>query len=342
MNLTILLFMDCKTNLILGNYNITLSFFTDPKDSKDEKSKMPHAWLNRKKYFKNAIEQSKVDILALQEVAPDQALDIINMFPNYKFYFYTHAQTDDVKAGSIYSTTDEIKKHLVGKFIGTPGVIGIMYNPKVVTAIKTGIFWYNEKPFEVPTTTDRSLTDKGFGNMNTPRGAGYVQFIHNSTKNEFYFFSSHAPISGGGTTRMKCFEKENEVILKLTNGLPFFSVGDRNLFPDEEPTKVYNALVPHGVFDWMNTKNHKGQHNTWLGFLYEKKEFQNQITQDGKFTEQKILDIGTSSIKSDWSAHYHCIIRDNNIELLGKITEEDNISRNFLSDHSMVVAGFSL
>jgi hypothetical protein len=324
-------FPDKKDNLCIGSYNITSSFISDPKDRDDAKIKMPqHTWSNRRKYLKEAIDLAKIDVLALQELSPMQALDSVTAFPDYRFYFFALAETKEVKAGSIYSTADEIKEHLLGKDIGT-FLIGIMYDPKKVTAKATGLFWYNPKPFEPPTATDRSLTDKGFGNMNTPRGPGWVHFVHNYSGKEFFVFTSHAPISGGWKARYECFSLENKIIPDIVGARPFFSVGDRNLFPGVGYDDTYNALVPQGVYDWLNKDSHIGYLCNWIGYLYEKEEFQNKINSGGQFTSPDRLDIGTSSLKSVWSAHYHCIIRGNSVELLGKLSEDDNLTRNFLS-----------
>jgi hypothetical protein len=342
--------LDFDTNLIVGSYNVTATFFTepDPLKSEDPKTKMPqHHWENRKIYFPRLLEKIKIDVLGLQELSPEQALDFLEMFPStkYKFYFFVQAQTKDVVAGSIYSTSEEIKTKLLGKNIGT-ALIGIMYNPeKVKPQSDPGMFWYNQDPWKPPTATDRSETDKGFGNMNTPRGPGYVEFLHLESKKSFYFFTSHAPISGGWKTRMECFKLENKIIQQLTGAVkPFFSCGDRNLFPEDGEKETYVALVPKGVYDWVHdTQNtHQGFRSTWLGFLYEPEKFQNQIDTEGKFKLPGRLDIGTSSEKSLWSAHYHNIIQAEDVVPLGKLSPKDNETRNFLSDHAMLVAGFRL
>jgi hypothetical protein len=150
---------------------------------------------------------------------------------------------------------------------------------------------------------------------------------------------------------MECFKLENKIIQQLTGGVkPFFSCGDRNLFPEDGQKETYEALVPKGVYDWVHdTQNtHQGFPSTWLGFLYEPAKFQNQVDTEGKFKLSGRLDIGTSSEKSLWSAHYHNIIQkadggeSEDVVLLGKLSPKDNETRNFLSDHSMVVAGFLL
>jgi len=327
--------------LCLGSYNICATFFCDPKDDKDTKKNMPHTWSNRRKYFRKTFDLVNCDVMALQELSPEQTLDFFEMFPNHKFFFFVQAQTDDVKAGEIYTNADEIKTNLLGKFIGTP-LIGIMYKPNVVVPKKSGIFWYNPNPFEKPTATDRTVTDKGFGNVNTPRGPGYVEFTHVASGKDFYFFTNHAPLSGGSNTRMKCFELENQVIKKMVDSKPFFSIGDRNLLPDAGHDESYKALVPTGTYDWLNKKNHCGAFTTWLSFQYEPLEYHNQMQKDGSFKETWRYVIGTSSLRSVWSAHYHCIIRGDDVQLLGELTEKDNLTRNFLSDHSMVVAKFNL
>lgn len=330
--------------LTLGSYNITASFFTDPKDPDDVKNNYPHHWIKRRKYFPQALGEVNCDCMALQELSPEQAIDFFEMFPGHKFVFFVQAQTTEVESGQILDSADQIKQNLLGKNIGTP-LIGIMWNPQTLKDNFRGMFWYNPEPFQRPTSTDRALTDKGFGNMNTPRGPGYIKFTHIESNKDFYFFTSHAPISGGSQTRIRCFETENKVIKEMVGSVPFFSVGDRNLLPDADVEQAYNQLVSldHGVNDWLNPGNHLGFTGTWLGYLYEPLKFQNQINPDGSMTDQSRLDVGTSSLKSLWSAHYHCIIRnDDTVKLLGALNPQDNQTRNFLSDHSMVIAKFCL
>lgn len=336
--------VDDKSNVLtLGNYNITATWFSDPKDEKDSKSNMPHSWNNRKKYFSEALRLANCDVMGLQELSPEQALDLLEMFPDHKFYFFALAQTKDIEAGTICSTIEEVKEKFLGKNIGT-ALIGIMYNNSV-TPKDTGMFWYNPEPFKKPTAIDRAETDKGFGNMNTPRGPGHIKFTHNSSGKDFYFFTSHAPISGESKARIECFKLENKIIKEMTNNYncPFFSIGDRNIFPDDNYEESYKALVDNdGVYDWINKDNHSGFKTTWLGYLYEPEKYQNKILSDGSFEDERRLDIGISSLKSISSAHYHIIIRNGKVELLGKLEESDNKTRNFLSDHSLVVAEFYL
>jgi hypothetical protein len=329
-------------HLRVGSYNIVATYFSDPKDENDKKYNMPHAWAKRKMYIKDAFDRVSADVIALQEMSPEQALDLVEMFQEHKFFFFVQAQTDEIESGSIYSTHDEIKKHLLGKFIGT-ALIGIMYDPKIVTAKYVNMFWYNPDPFTRPLSTDRSLTDKGFGNMNTPRGPGYVKFNHISSGKDFYFFTSHAPLSGGWKTRGECFKLERKIIKEIVGTDPFFSVGDRNMLPDEGFDETYKVLVSDGAYDWLNPENHEGAYTTWIGFLYEPEHIQNYVHK-GKtiFKRTERLDIGISSLKSIKSAHYHCVIRDDGVKLLGELTEKDNLIRNFLSDHSMVVADYEL
>jgi hypothetical protein len=330
---------DTLYRLRLASFNITATFFSDPKSPDDPRSQMQHKWEERRKYFKGIIEQVDADVWALQELSPEQALDLLKMFPDYEFFFFFQAQTPALQSGSIYRTYNEILD-LVGKDIGT-AIISIMYNPKFVIPKKSGIFWYNPEPFKRPTATDRGQTNKGFGNMNTPRAPGYVQFNHIRSGKPFWFFVSHAPISGGTNTRIKCFELERKIIKEIANEDAFFSVGDRNIF-SEDSNEAYKVLVSDGVYDWFNNKDHVGPHNTWLGYLYEPKKFQNQILTDGSFEHKDRPDIGYSSIPSIWSAHYYCIIRKDGASLLGKLTPDDNLTRNFLSDHAMLVAEFEI
>ncbi len=334
--------MEHKDSLKLASYNITATFFTDPKNADDPKMSMPqHWWKHRRLYFRDAILQVMPDAMALQELSPEQAIDLLEMLPEFKFVFFTQAATGDVQAGKIYNSKNQIRDNLLGKSsIGTP-LIGIMYNNNVLEAVDRGMFWYNPRPFEVPTATDRAETDKGYGNMNTPRGPGYLRFRHRKTLFEFYFFTLHAPLSGGWQTRKDCFECEKRVISQIVGNAHWFSVGDRNMIPDGF-FETYKALLSgKNVYDWMSA-HHEGFVATWLGYLYEPKKFQNQVLIDGSLASTDTLDIGIGSLPSRGSAHYHCIIRDSKVELLGELNVNDNATREFLSDHSMLVADFTI
>lgn len=384
---------EIKTSILkVAGWNITATFFTqaDSKNPKDPKHQMrQHFWENRKECLQQAVFQVRPDVIGLQEIAPDQAMDLFDMFPTYGLFFFTSAKTNEIDAGKIYTTSDEIKEKLLGKFIGT-ALTAIMYDKKNVQPCLhdetkefiRGMFWYNPDPWTPPTVTDRAETDKGFGNMNTPRAVGFVKFQHLQSKKPFLFATSHAPISGGWKTRAQCFKLEVDILNKLSkeHSCPFFSVGDRNLFPEEGAQETYEALVPPktGVCDWVSPEftRHEGFESTWLGFMYEKEEFRPKISTDGKLGAKGRLDIGISNIQSKSSAHYHCIMRKDKlnekedgiseeekrkekatleshqekekekeklkVHLLGKLEPKDEETRSFVSDHSMVVATFDL
>lgn len=331
--------------LVLASYNITASFHSDPKHLKDPKQQFPqHWWWNRRKYFKEAINKVSANVIGLQELSPEQALYFMETFSNHKFYIFTQTGSiDGVKAGQIYTTPKEIRENLIGKDIGTT-LLGIMFDPRTLepSTHNPGMFWYNSDPFKIPTSIDRTETDKGFGNMNTNRAVGYVEFTHIQSGRNFYFFVSHAPISGGTQTRKLCFELELKMIKEITNGIDWFSAGDRNMFPGAGYDEMYNALVGNGAHDWMNVTNHIGPKCTWIGYSYEPMQFQNQIQNNGTFTMPDRLDVGISSLKSVWSAHFPCIIRNDEVSLYCKLNWNDDATRNYLSDHMMLVACFGL
>ena len=372
--------------LTAGTFNLCADYFSNPNpnNQSDARNGMPHDWYHRRKYVQQALSEMKCDAMALQELSPDQAIDLMQMFPGHGFAFFVQAQTPEIESGSIYTTVDQIKHFLLGKNIGTPGLIGIMWNTRTLDVCpdtesepltkseyeslgqseaesealgrlrskSMGIVWYNPKPFQRPQVTPLD-TDQGFGNTKTPRGLGYVKFKHNQSEKEFYFFTSHAPISGGSKTRVGCFETENKVIHQIVGTTPFFSAGDRNLLPDDNDktrdpdlgdVEAYRALVNSypGVYDWYNPKNHLGFPGTWFGYQYEPLKYQNLVKADGTLTMKRRFDIGISSLESLGSAHYHCVIRGESVELLGQLTEADNLERNTLSDHFAVIAQFSL
>ncbi len=90
--------------LCVGSYNICATYFCDPKpnDEKDTKATMPHIWEKRKMYYRKTLFSVNCDVMALQELSPEQAIDFFEMFPENKFYFFVQAQTTEIKSGSIY------------------------------------------------------------------------------------------------------------------------------------------------------------------------------------------------------------------------------------------------
>lgn len=179
---------------MVGSYNIVAECF----DAKG------HPWAVRAPYVKKALIKHNFDILALQELSPGQALDITRWFPNHRLFVLCQTPSD-VPAGAIVE--GEAISAWAGKHTGAT-LNGILVRaeylvPDILTCLdasketseKTGRFWLNESPFEVPIPANCRTLDKGFGNMNTYRAVLWVKLRVNGKI--LYVFCSHYPLSGG-------------------------------------------------------------------------------------------------------------------------------------------------
>ena len=142
--------------------------------------------------------------------------------------------------------------------------------------LESGRFWLNEQPLEIPTSTDRSVTDKGFKNMNTYRAVLWLRIQRG--QQSLCVFNSHYPLDGDSWTRLQCTRVEHEMIQKIAkDGEPWISTGDRNLVLRPKDDVKCNPQTIKEV--WVEKKCcvvpdhsrcHLGlQHTTWLGFSYD-------------------------------------------------------------------------
>ena len=314
-------------------YNITVDFF----DGKDPN----HAWIKRYPAFFKLFKNVDADIYALQELSPDQALQIYLHFKDEYDAVFLSQTPSDVDAGTI--VFNEHVGKWCGKFMGTM-ILGFFYK-KSLQLLDSGRFWFNENPFELPIHRDRSQTDKGFGNFNTYRAVFWLCLSFPTTscdRKPIYVFNSHYPLSGNNETRLKCAQLENKLIRQIAGENTWFSMGDRNLLPNDKhitPDQVYVELV-RDFHDVRDSNNHFGFDTTWAGFEYD--QFKNVISPEGHFVNHDVLDVLFSNRKSFISFHHpgNFISHDCDITVLD--LDSKIVSRNFTSDHLMVGGDYLL
>jgi len=317
-----------KTEFTVASWNITADFF----DKKEEEYQI-HNWNNRQPSVLKTLKNLNNDIIGLQELSPNQAV-IISEIKEYQSLFLSQTPSD-IEPGLIVDGLGV--KDWINKNIGTP-LIGLLFKPDIYDIIQQGRFWLKEDPDSLPIYKDRSLTDKGFGNMNTYRAVLWIKLKHKSTKKILFVFNSHYPLSGGPSTRLKCAEIERQKINEIAKDDLWISMGDRNIiFELGVLTKIgdLDAMKPllYNAFDAVNS-NHKGPMTTWAGFKYDK--CTNIIT-NGEFEYPVRLDIIISNIQAI-SSHHIITQFDENEIILNPLKLEEK--RQFASDHLIVVAFF--
>ena len=330
---------------------ISWNISADYHDKRDPTPDQRYHWKNRSKYVLELINQMTADIICLQEMSPDQAVTIATVLQNQGYSARFLSQTpSDIQAGLIvdqnevkswcgksnFGLTTKASLALAGKFIGT-ALIGIFTKGEFK---ETGRFWLNENCDDIPCNMDRSLTDKGFGNMNTYRAVLWAKI--NIGNRIVYVFNSHYPLSGTTTTRMHCAKLERYQINAIAGSNFWISTGDRNFVPDTiDPQIAYDALVA-GCYDIRDCCNHYGPDITWLGFSYDK--LINNIANDN-FTGDYVIDVMISNQKAIRSFHHHTAynpITRRLIDLADGVDDKMGIERYFASDHAMIGADFDI
>jgi endonuclease/exonuclease/phosphatase family metal-dependent hydrolase len=322
-----------EDNVSFSSFNITADFF-----DKKEIDYKNHTWANRRKAVFETIKQKSPDVLALQELSPDQAFELTDI-AGYKSFFLSQTPSQ-VEVGLIVE--GKTVKEWIGKNVGTP-LIGIFYKENKFEFIDKGRFWLKEEPDVLPVYTDRSETDKGFGNMNTYRATLWVHLKHLNSNKSVFAFNSHYPLSGGPQTRLKCAEMERKKINEIAQNNFWISMGDRNIiFELGTLAEVgdIGALKPllENAYNAVSN-NHYGPRATWAGFNYEPK-CKNPI-HEGSLKCPTAMDIIVSNHPSKRSEHVVTQFNAENeeIEFNPKVLKED---RNIASDHLMVIVDYRL
>lgn len=316
-----------------SSFNITAHYF-DKKEPEFNNT----TWVSRREAVFATIKQKNPDVLALQELSPDQAFELTEIL-GYSSFFLCQTPSE-VEAGLIAEGKDV--KEWIGKNVGTT-LVGVLYKSDKFEIVNKGRFWLKEKPDVLPIHTDRSETDKGFGNLNTYRATLWLHLKHMNSNKPVFVFNSHYPISGGPSARLKCAEMERKKINEIAQNNFWISMGDRNIILELgklDETGDIDALKPllENAYNGVSN-NHYGPRATWAGFNYDP-ICKNPI-HEGQFKFPTALDIVVSNYPSVRSEHVITQFDTENgsIELNPKILKEE---RNIASDHLMVIVNYKL
>ncbi len=327
----------------LVSYNITVDFF-DKKDTTEDKH---HHWKYREPFVKKLLADLYPDVMCLQEVSPDQAIELDAYFGNkgYKSAFLSQTPSE-LETGEIVYGSDVVNWN--GKFVGT-FPLGILVSEDWKFT-ETGRFWLNEDPDSIPQNTDRGTTDKGFGNANTYRAVLWTQIEkEDEYQNSLFVFNSHYPLSGGNKARWGCANIEMKKIKEIVKDVNWVSTGDRNIVITNDDDELYNPETVYKEFvkdskDVRDSKKHYGVSTTWLGFSYD--EYINKINaKTGDFEEDSVLDLMFSNLSSERSFAHHGAIDPELHELSDlsePLTEQQIEGRYFSSDHVLIGGDFAL
>ncbi|MBO4263167.1 MAG: endonuclease/exonuclease/phosphatase family protein, partial [Bacteroidales bacterium] len=188
------------SSLRLGTFNIRLDTTSDTNE-KD--------WTTaRKANCAAIIKKYAPDVFGLQEVLAKQQTDLKSLLSAYTFKF-------------------------VGRDDGTNGeAIGIAYNAKKVSVVKSGHFWLSDTP-------DKASNSECWGGLTRKRVAVWMRLKDKTSGKEFYFLSTHLEVNTNGVSMATVRTKSAELIisrLKSYNSanLPQFICGDMNCSSDSE------------------------------------------------------------------------------------------------------------
>lgn len=320
------------------SYNIAVNFFAD----KDKTEDIYHNWFYCLSYIQKLLGKLLPDIMCLQGLSPEQALDLVKYFESTHHAVFLIQTPADLPAGLIMY---DLQVGLcIGKKIGT-SLIGTLVS-KSLCIKEANRFWLNENPNEIPQNKDQTETDKGFGNINTYRAVLWIKAEENNSSKILFIFNSHYPLSGNNETRFKCAQLEMESILEITNGKPWISAGDRNIIPNRNSNEKYSIEEIYQKFtqtgyDFRDSGNHYGTSSTWLGFSYDPYISQME-PQDVK--EAVVLDIIVSSDLATLS-FIHPGAFNPHTEQIVDLSDSSGLSvaeneRYFAADHALIGADF--
>jgi len=205
-------------NLKLMTYNIRLDVASDGENS----------WNNRKDFFTGQIQFYEPDILGLQEVKPNQLLDLKNALTGYAV----------------------IGKERDGDGKGESS--NIFYKKDVFQLIKEHTFWLSETPDTVSKGWDAAIN----------RVCTYGLFKHKKNNKLFWAFNTHLDHIGE-QARTKSIQLILSKITQLnTKKYPVFFMGDFNSEPttariiglkkvmdDARDISIQKPFGPEGTFN---------------------------------------------------------------------------------------------
>lgn len=216
-----LLFVSCSfygQNLKIMTYNIRLDVASDGEN----------AWPNRKDYFASQIQFYSPDIFGVQEVTPNQVIDIASALPKYNKFGIGREEGGLGEACTIYYKKDRFQVQ------------------------ESNTFWLSETPNVVSRGWDAACN----------RICTYGLFKDLKTKKVFYVFNLHLDHMGE-VARVKGVELVLSKIQAInTKKYPVFLMGDFNSEPntkqiseikkvmdDTEAVSIEKPFGPSGTFN---------------------------------------------------------------------------------------------
>jgi endonuclease/exonuclease/phosphatase family metal-dependent hydrolase len=189
----IILILGCLSysqNLKLMSYNIRLDVASDGQN----------AWPVRKDFFASQIQFYEPDIMGVQEVMPNQVLDLEQMLPHYN------------QVG--------IGREGVGKGESS----NIFYKKEKLKVITTNTFWLSETPDAISKGWDAACH----------RVCTFALFQDISSKRKFWIFNTHLDHIGEQARANGIKLILSKIEQYNTDQYPFVFMGDFNLEPNDK------------------------------------------------------------------------------------------------------------
>jgi len=315
----------------LVSYNITADYF----DANDTTLDGHHQWKSRVPFVNKLLSAVHPDIICLQELSPNQAVELHKHFGNclgYSSVFLLQTPSE-VKGGAIaygVAVSDWCGKNtditLVGTFIS-----------KACKFLEAGTFWSNKEPDVMPTNTDVSETDKSCDNIDY-RAMLWAKVQIDDSKTLFVF-NSHSSLSNN-KAYLECATLEMAKIKEITQGANWVSAGGHNIIPVKDDDESYDISIFQELAQYSRNKvsdnKHYGINTTWIGFSCD--QYKNEL-KSGDFTDPLILDAVVSNMEQGCTFFLHGAFNPITQELLpltGALNDQQNEGRYFASDHALI------
>ena len=196
-----------------------------------------NSWDIRKYKIQTLMNYYEPDVMGFQEVNISFMPDLEALFPAYQIIAFDITPRD---------------KDAV-----------LLINKKRFTCKKYDSFWLAQDPAD--------QTSDSWGSRTT-RIVVYAHLIDLHTNKELFVYCTHFD---GYSFDARC---ESAILLRdqvraISGDAPSVVTGDFNLFPDEQPQKIYDILCAynclHDVRD-ISQGNHFGPDGTWIGWRYDR------------------------------------------------------------------------
>jgi hypothetical protein len=313
--------MDNAQTFTVASWNIQATYF----DLLDKTSNKLHSWERRKGPVLEAIQRVDADFWGLQELCPQQALDLQVLDQYGSFFLPLQA---DLLEDPVVLNRDNLQELTQRDDLL---LNGILYKKSTWKLASSGGFLLLHDNREVQDIFGESKNR--LATMVEFRGVAYGGFIHTDTKRKVFIFSSHYPVGNSESLQIQCATTERENIDRLAGSEFWISMGDRNNFGTQAATVNMNSLAPL-MKDAFNAWSWGPLETTYVGFGGTM--WDNPLV-NGYFQNKLVIDTIISNHPSVSAEH---ILPEFNWRS-GKVTfnpEQFGESRSFASDHALVKA----